>query len=105
HERYTEDICVFQALNEYSEIEYTARDIIKLVRDKNFRYKDIAVITGDLEGYQSLIQAIFTEYDIPYFIDKKVKVENNPLVVFILSSLEILNKNWSYESVFRYLKT
>lgn len=105
HERYTEDICVFQALNEYSEIEYTARDIIKLVRDKNFRYKEIAVITGDLEGYQSLIQAIFTEYDIPYFIDKKVKVENNPLVVFILSSLEILNKNWSYESVFRYLKT
>lgn len=105
YEKYTEDICVFQALNEYSEIEYTARDIIKLVRDKNFRYKDIAVITGDLEGYESLIQAVFTEYGIPYFIDKKVQVDDNPLVIFILSSLEILNKNWNYESVFRYLKT
>lgn len=104
HEKYTEDICVFQALNEYSEIEYTARDIIKLVRDNGFRYKDIAVITGDLEGYQSLIKAVFTEYGIPYFIDKKVEVDNNPLVIFILSSLEVLNKNWNYESVFRYLK-
>ena len=101
----TEDLCVFKALNEYSEIEYTARDIISLVRDRGFRYKDIAVITGDLEGYQSITKAVFTEYGIPYFIDKKVQVDNNALVIFILSSLEILNKNWSYESVFRYLKT
>ncbi|HBC96115.1 MAG TPA: hypothetical protein DC034_04875, partial [Clostridium sp.] len=60
---------------------------------------------GDLDGYESLIKAVFNEYDIPYFIDKKREIVNNPVIVLIISAVEILSKNWSYESVFRYLKT
>ncbi|PRR78308.1 ATP-dependent helicase/deoxyribonuclease subunit B [Clostridium liquoris] len=101
----TKDICMFKALNKYTEIEETARDILKLVRDRNFRFKDIAVITGDLDGYENLVRAIFSEYEIPYFIDKKIEINNNPLIVLIISCIEILSKRWSYESVFRYLKT
>lgn len=101
----TKDICLFKALNKYTEIEETARDILKLVRDRNFRFKDIAVITGDLDGYENLARAIFNEYEIPYFIDKKIEVSNNPLIVLIISCIEIFSKRWSYESVFRYLKT
>lgn len=101
----TEDITLFKALNRYGEIENTARDILKLVRERGYRFKDIAVITGDLEGYENLVRAIFSEYDIPYFIDKKLQISNNPIVVFILSAIEIFTKGWSYEAVFRYLKT
>lgn len=101
----TKDICIFKALNKYTEIEETARDILKLVRDRKFRFKDIAVITGDLDGYENLARAIFNEYEIPYFIDKKIEISNNPLIVLIISCIEILSKRWSYESVFRYLKT
>ncbi|WP_125151978.1 helicase-exonuclease AddAB subunit AddB [Clostridium rectalis] len=101
----TKDICIFKALNKYTEIENTAKDILEMVRERQMRFKDIAVITGDLNGYESLVKAVFSEYNIPYFIDKKIEINSNPLIVFILSSVEILVKNWSYESVFRYLKT
>lgn len=102
---FTEDIKIFKALNKYTEIEYIARDIIKACRDKNIRFKDIAVITGELDEYENLIKAIFNQYDIPYFIDRKREITDNQIVILIISVIDILAKGWSYESVFRYLKT
>ncbi|MDP4145550.1 MAG: helicase-exonuclease AddAB subunit AddB [Bacillota bacterium] len=108
YEVYTKDlkdISLFKAANIYSEVENTARDIIRLCREEGYRFKDIAVISRNLENYDNLISAIFGEYDIPYFIDKKKDISGNLLVVFITSVIEIFTKNWSYEAVFRYLKT
>ncbi|MCH5138758.1 exodeoxyribonuclease V subunit gamma, partial [Clostridiaceae bacterium UIB06] len=99
------DIHIFKALNKYVEIEETARDIVRICRDKKFRFRDIAVVSGDLEGYENLVKAVFTEYNIPYFIDKKREIDSNPIVILIISAVEILARSWSYESVFRYLKT
>jgi ATP-dependent helicase/nuclease subunit B len=101
----TVDINIFKALNKYEEIEETARNIIIMCRDNGFRFKDIAVVSGDLDAYENLVRAVFSEYDIPYFIDKKREIRDNPIIVLIVSAVEILAKNWSYESVFRYLKT
>ncbi len=101
----TKDICMLKTLNQFTEIGNTAKDIIKLCRDKGCRFKDIAVITGDLEGYENIISSVFLQYNIPFFIDKKREINNNPIIVLILSALEVLSKNWTYESVFRYLKT
>ncbi|GAA0739743.1 helicase-exonuclease AddAB subunit AddB [Clostridium oceanicum] len=101
----TKDISIFKSSNKYTEIENTAIDIIRLCREKNCRFKEIAVITGDLEGYESIVKAIFKEYNIPHFIDEKREINNNPLILIVISAIEILSKNWSYESVFRYLKT
>mgnify|MGYP001474763960 CR=1 FL=1 len=105
YDKDTENISIFRALNKYSEVEETAKEIIRICRDKDVLFRDIAVISGDLEGYESLIRAIFSEYGISYFIDKKSKILNSPLIVLIISALEIISKNWSYEAVFRYLKT
>lgn len=101
----TKQISILRALNKYSEVEETARDIVRLCRDKGVRYRDMAVVCGDLEGYESLVHAIFEEYEIPFFIDGKSKIVNSPLIVLLTSALEIVSKNWSYENMFRYLKT
>lgn len=101
----TKDIKVFAAANIYSEVENTARDIISLCRDKGMRYKDIAVVSRNLDEYESLVRAIFSDYGIPYFIDKKRDIIKHPLVMLILSVFEIFSSNWSYAAVFRYLKT
>jgi len=101
----TADVRIFMASNIYSEVEDTARDIISLCRDRGMRFKDIAVVTGNLEAYEGLIRSIFSEYGIPFFIDMKRDISDHPLVKLILSTMEILGNNWSYESVFRYLKT
>jgi ATP-dependent helicase/nuclease subunit B len=101
----TEQISIFRALNRYSEVEETAKEIIRMCRDKDILFRDIAVVSGDLEGYESLVRAVFSEYGISYFIDKKSKIINSPLIVLVISAIEIISKNWSYEAVFRYLKT
>ena len=99
------NVKVFKALNGYCEIEHVAKDIVRLCRDENIRFNKIAVVTGDLPGYEKLIKAIFTEYNIPLFIDKKKDITSNPLIVLITGVVEIFTKNFSYEAVFRYLKT
>lgn len=100
----TEKLSILKAGNGYGEVEEIARDILELCRDKNFRFNDIAVISGNLDGYEKLVRVIFSEHGIPYFIDKKREVNGNPIIVFLVSALEILSKNWSYEPVFRFLK-
>ena len=108
YKKYEEDvnnINLFLAKNQYSEIENVAENIVKLVRDKQFRYKDISVITKDLEGYANLCKAIFEKYDIPVFIDEKKDLSENVLVKYVLAVLNIFAKNWSYESVMEYVKT
>lgn len=98
------DVCIFRASNKYSEVVETARNILKLCREKNIRYRDIAVVTGDLDGYKKLVEAVFSEYEIPYFIDERREISSNPIIILIVSASEILAKNWPYESVMRYLR-
>ena len=100
-----QNIKMFLANNQYTEIEHIATEIVKLVRDKKYRYKDISVITKNLNTYASLIKVIFNNYNIPVFIDEKRELSENILVKFLVAVLEICNKNWSYEAVFNYLKT
>lgn len=101
----TEDICLFAAQNLFSEVEAAARDIIRLCRDEGMRYRDIAVVTRDLENYADIIEVVFREYGIPCFIDRKLEISNHPLVRLVLAMMDIFIENWSYEAVFRYLKT
>ncbi|MEZ0536420.1 helicase-exonuclease AddAB subunit AddB [Caldicellulosiruptoraceae bacterium PP1] len=105
YEKTTTDITLFTSKNMYAEVEDTAREIISLVRDKEYRFKDIAIITGNLSEYQALIENTFGKYNIPYFIDRRIDIITHPIVRLIMSVLDIFIENWSYESVFGYLKT
>lgn len=96
---------LFLANNPYSEIENLAKQIIKLVKKQDYRFKDISVITKNIDTYSSLCKAIFKKYDIPVFIDSKKDLNQNILVKFVLSVLDIFVQNWSYEAVFSYIKT
>ena len=101
----TGDICVTASANPYSEVEDAARDILRICRDRGFRFRDIAVTMRNPDDYSSIIKSVFTRYGIPYFLDGKRDIDGHPLIVFILSALEIFASNWSYEAVFRYAKT
>ena len=100
-----ENILMFLAQNPYSEIEYVAQNIVNLVKNYGYRYRDIGIITKNVEIYSSLIEAVFSKYNIPKFIDEKKDLSLNIIIKFIVSLLEIYVKNWSYDSVFNYLKT
>ncbi len=105
YEENVENIKLFLAKNQYSEVENVAKNITKLVKHNNLRYKEISVITKDMNSYSSLIRAIFNKYDIPVFIDEKRDLNQNIIIKYILGLLEVISKNFSYDSVISYIKT
>ena len=54
----------------------------------------------NIDEYEKIATVIFNDYKIPFFLDKKREILNNPLVVLIISSLEILDidKTWYFDN-------
>ena len=98
------NIHLFLANNKYSEIENIAKNIIELINNNKYKYNEISIITKNMTSYSSLVKSIFSKYEIPVFIDEKKDLNQNLLIRYILSILEMILKNYSYESVFNYLK-
>ncbi|MEF9951575.1 MAG: helicase-exonuclease AddAB subunit AddB [Clostridium sp.] len=101
----TSDIEIFTASNLYSEVTEASKKITTLVRDKGYRYRDIGVVARNMDSYEPLIRSIFEENNIPIYIDKKKEAMQNPIVVLLISALEVQKRRWSYEGVFTYLKS
>ena len=104
---YTGDVnavSVFEARDAYTETEHIARRILDLVREDGYRFRDIAIICGDADSYEHIIEAVFDEYGIPYYSDQRYTVSEHPIAVQILSLLDIIENDWDYESVFAYLR-
>lgn len=104
YEEKPENMAIFQSRDTYGEIERIACKIVDLVRDSGYRFRDIAMICGDEEEYRHLVEAIFGEYEIPYFTDRKIILSDHPIAMQIISLFGIIGEDWSYDSVFRYLR-
>ena len=98
------DLELFILDNPYLEIEYVAKKITELVKEKKYRYNQIGIVTKDIEGYSEDAKAVFEKYNIPLFIDTKKELNQNILIKYIINLLEIYSKNWSYDSIIDYLK-
>ena len=98
-------IQIWSAKNPREEMDFVAQKIRYLVRSGECRYQDIAILTSALDGYANHIERIFERYEIPVFMDHKRSILLNSCVEYIRSLLAIAEQNFSYESVFRYLRT
>ena len=76
-----------------------------LIQTKGYRYRDVALVCGDLPGYAREITHQFEENNIPLFLDEKRDVSGNPLLRLIKGCLEIIKSGFDYESMFQYLRT
>lgn len=86
------------------EIVFVASTIRRLVREEGYRYKDIAIVAGDLEQASHIYERVMDEYEIPVFIDANACLKANPCAETIRSVLAVLADDFSYDSVFRFLK-
>lgn len=105
YDKQADGIKIFEARDAYSEVEHVAGQIVDLVREDGFRFRDIAVICGNEDEYQYLIDAVFGEYEIPSFSDTKIILSDHPIAMQILSIFDIFDNDFDYPSVFRYLKS
>ena len=93
------------APNTRTEVIAVARQILDLVRNHKYRFRDIAVIVADLQSYQHYIEAAFTDYQISFFIDRPKPLDRHPVVELITSTLQTIINNYSFADVFAYLKS
>lgn len=99
-----EDIRIHCTLNAAGEVNFVIREIRRLVREEGYRYKDIAVVTGDIASYGRMFRREMEQANIPCFIDHKKDILSNIYVEFLRSAIEIVVRDYSYESVLRYLR-
>ncbi|MFA5422781.1 MAG: PD-(D/E)XK nuclease family protein [Phycisphaerae bacterium] len=93
------------AANSRAEAQFAAREILRLVKEKNYRYRDIAVIASDIDYYEHYLRAYLDDYGIPYFIDKRKPLRQHPVIGLVLSALSIVTQGFSRAEVFNFLKT
>lgn len=88
-----------------NEIMFAAGEIKRLIMEKGYHYRDFAIVSADIETYGELAQNILEQNDIPSFLDYKRNIMNNAAVSFIRGALQVIEEDFSYESVFGFLKT
>jgi len=98
-------IRVLKAYDKEAEVEESAKQIIGLLRSEGLRYRDIAVMTGDIHSYKKKINRIYALYNIPFFIDVRSDIMSHPLVELIRAAVETAAKRMAYQGVFRFLRT
>ncbi len=98
-------ICIHKARNPWEESLAAAKAIRRLVRREGLRFREIGVIVSNMEVYGDYLKRAFDLYDVPVFMDHKRNILLNSFVEYIRSLLNMAQKNFSDESVFRFLRT
>lgn len=85
------------------EISFVVQEVLALCR-RGSRYRDIAVVTGDMEVYGILASESFARAGLPCFVDQKKSILTHPFVAMIQALADILISDFSYKDVMRYLR-
>lgn len=98
-------VSIHAAVNRRVEVEAAARDLLRRMRAGNCRWRDMAIMVRNIESYADVIRTVFTDLNIPYFLDQKRGVLHHPFVEMTRSALDILLSYWNPDAVFRFVKT
>lgn len=101
----SDNVVIYSAADKYDEVEFVAREIRRLVRECEMRWRDIAVICRNESDYQGLMLRALELQRIPYFCDKRMSITDSPIIRFVLAAMDIINGRWQSEDILRWIKT
>ncbi len=105
HPEPAREITLFSAVTPRSELEWTASEILRLIREEGFRFREIAVAARGFDRYSTLAEEVFGRYGIPVFLDAMTDILQKPVFAVVTGALDVVAREYRYEDVFRYLKT
>lgn len=105
YEKEQEQVKLHLAKNPREEAYAVAEQVRRMMREDGYRLRDIGVIVSDMDVYADCLKQAFIKYDIPFFMDHKRSILLNSFVEYIRSVLHMAEQSFSYESVFRFLRT
>ncbi len=100
-----EQVYFCKAEQPYSEMERVAEEILALVREHGYHFRDISVVSRSLESNSKRLEAVFQRYGIPLFLSRMDDILQKPVLTLLTSALDSVAGGYEYEDVFRYLKT
>ena len=100
-----DEIKIIETVSPEGEVHQIGLMIRELIRKKGYQFRDIAVVSGDLQSYAPYVETEFKKMDIPCYIDRTLGITLNPMIEAIRSALQMYISNFSYEAVFHYLKS
>lgn len=105
YEKEQEQVKLHLTKNPREEAYAVAEQVRRMMREDRYRLRDIGVIVSDMDVYADHLKQAFIKYDIPFFMDHKRSILLNSFVEYIRSVLHMAEQSFSYESVFRFLRT
>lgn len=105
YEEKCDNITLCKASDIYSECEYIACTAKKLIRENNYRCRDIAIIARDSTVYETPLRAALKKCGVSVFEDSRQPVDVSPVTALVSSAIDIAASGFSTERVMRYLKT
>jgi len=96
-------INIFKADTIFTEADFAASEIRRLVRTENYRYKDFVIISRDADSYKEAVAAACRKNKINLFFDNRVPLSSFPLATAVDSVIKALKLNT--EEILRFNKT
>lgn len=94
-----------EAGDRYSECEYAAAYIRRVMRETGARRRDFVVAAREFEPYAAMLELVFSRYDLPVFLSEKHDILQKPVLALVTGALRAVTGGWRYEDMFSYLKT
>ncbi|MBO4900893.1 MAG: PD-(D/E)XK nuclease family protein [Lachnospiraceae bacterium] len=98
-------IRIYKATGMTEEIVDTFQRIRELISGRGYRYRDIAIVVGDMASYADEISRTAAELDLPVYMDYSRSILMSPFIEAIVSSYDVLKTDYSCESIIRHMRT
>ncbi len=98
------DITVCAADSIYSEADFVARSIRRIVRENGARYSDFVIIARDTAPYEDAVETACRKNGISCFIDRPLPLCSQPPVVATLAALRAA-QSFNTENILHFLKS
>ena len=99
------NVCVFKSKNKDDEIEFVVNTILKEIKERNLRFRDIGVLASDVKSNKNIIEKTFKEYNIPYFINQDYDISSHFFVDFLKQIFSVYKQNFKAEEVLKLLSS
>lgn len=98
---FNERITSINGRNTEEEIELIAKQIKKIIADKEVEPHKICVAFNLISEFSPLVRDVFERFGIPFNLTDRTSLDQSPPVIAVINFLEILDNDFYYKNIFR----
>lgn len=96
---------IIETENRFAEAKEIARLCNYLIQVRNFKPSDICIVTRNPSKYVPIFREVFAIEQVPVNITERFKLSTSPLVISILSALDVVVRNFRFQDLRKVLQS